>query len=225
MASQTGAAAGASPSSRERAAASGSGLHDALASEGAAVALVARTSEPRPDLPGTLQETLSIIEAEGGRAVAVQTDLTHPPDRARIVEQVEQQLGPVDILVNNAGPAFYEPAQSISDKRTRLSFELNVLGPFELMQRVLPGMRERGAGWILNISSATARPPSGPPYREFDPRLLADARAARLGRPRPPSARADPRGPLGRAARAPARRNPGCARRARHVRRDRRRAP
>ena len=50
----------------------------------------------------------------------------------------------------------------------RLSFELNFLAPFELIQRVIPGMQQRGAGWILNISSATTRLPSGPPYREFD---------------------------------------------------------
>ena len=168
MASQTGSAAGRVAIVTGASRGIGVGIARRLASEGAAVALVARTSEPRPTLPGTLQETLSIIEAEGGRAIAVQADLSHPPDRARIAEQVEQQLGPVDILVNNAARAFFEPAQSISERRIGLSLELNFLGPLELMQRVIPGMRERAAGWILNISSATARLPSGPPYREFD---------------------------------------------------------
>lgn len=146
----------------------GVGIARRLASEGAAVALVARTTDPRPSLPGTLQETLSLIETAGGRAIAVRADLVDPLDRARIVEQVENELGPVDILINNAARAFFEPAQTISDKRARLSFELNVLCPFDLMQRVIPGMKERGAGWILNISSATSRMPQGPPYREFD---------------------------------------------------------
>ena len=168
MAGQTGSAAGRVAIVTGASRGIGVGIARRLASEGAAVALVARTTEPHPDLPGTLHETRSIIEADGGRAVAVRADLSDPRDRARIVEQVEQELGPVDILVNNAARAFYEPAQRISEKRMRLSFELNFLAPFELMQRVIPGMQQRGAGWILNISSATTRLPSGPPYREFD---------------------------------------------------------
>ena len=77
------------------------------------------------------------------------------------------ELGPVDILVNNAARAFYELAQGISEKRFRISLELNFIAPFDLMQRVIPGMRDRKRGWLLNISSTTAASPPGPPYDDF----------------------------------------------------------
>ena len=178
MAGRTGSAAGRVAIVTGASRGIGVGIARRLASEGAAVALTARTIDPRPGLPGTLRETLSVIEADGGRAIAVQADLTNSPDRARIVHQVEKELGPADILVNNAARAFYEPAESISEKRLRLSFELNFMAPFELMQRVIPGMRERGGGWILNISSAIARMPSGPPYDESARRMGAGTYAA-----------------------------------------------
>jgi len=106
-----------------------------------------------------------VTGASRGIGVGI-ADLANPSACAHIVDRVEKDLGPVDILVNNAARAFYEPAQSISEKRMRLSFELNFMAPFGLMQRVIPGMRERGSGWILNISSALARLPSGPPFDE-----------------------------------------------------------
>ena len=145
----------------------GVGIAQRFAAEGAAVALGARTVEAREGLPGPLRETVARIEAGGGRCIAVQADLSDPAARARIVDRAQAELGPVDILVNNAARAFYEPAQTISEKRFRLSLEINLVGPFDLMQRVIPGMRERGAGWILNLSSATSVAPSGPPWDDF----------------------------------------------------------
>ena len=145
----------------------GAGIAQRLASEGAGVALAARTLEPHPTLPGTLAETRERIERAGGRCLVIQTDLALPSQRASLVETTETQLGPVDILVNNAARAFYEPAQGISDKRFRISLELNFIAPFDLMQRVIPGMRDRKCGWLLNISSTTATSPEGPPYDDF----------------------------------------------------------
>ena len=145
----------------------GVGIGERFAAEGAAVALVARTVEPRPGLPGTLLETASRIEAAGGRCIVVQADLADPGSRARIVDETLSALGPVDILVNNAARAFYEPAQAISEKRLRLSFEINFTAPFDLMQRVIPVMRERGGGWIVNLSSSTSKATAGPPWDDF----------------------------------------------------------
>lgn len=137
-----------------------------LSLAGAAVAVTARSLEPHPKLPGTLRETLERLEGDGG-SLAVVADLSKPDDRARIVAEVEATLGPIDILINNAARAFYEPAHAISDKRLRLGFEINLLAPLDLIQRVVPGMRARGAGWIVNLSSATTVPPPGPPWSEF----------------------------------------------------------
>jgi len=68
------------------------------------------------------------------------------------------------VLVNNAAAAFYRPTSEIALKRRRLTFELNVEAPLDLAQAVLPSMRARRRGWIVNISSATARRPAGPPF-------------------------------------------------------------
>jgi citronellol/citronellal dehydrogenase len=146
----------------------GAGIAQRFAAEGAAVAVTARTldAEPGAPLAGSLRETVATIEAAGGRALAVQSDLADRDDRARVVPQVLSELGPVDILVNNAAAAFYLPTAEIPLRRRALTFELNVHAPIDFAQAVLPDMRARRAGWIVNISSATSRPPKGPP---FDP--------------------------------------------------------
>lgn len=137
-----------------------------LSAAGAAVAVTARSLEPHPKLPGTLRDTLALLRGPAPSR-AVVGDLSAPDERARVVSEVEEHLGPIDILINNAARAFYEPAHTISDKRMRLGLEINLLAPLDLIQRVVPGMRERGAGWIVNLSSATTKPPPGPPWNEF----------------------------------------------------------
>jgi citronellol/citronellal dehydrogenase len=144
----------------------GAAVAERLAAEGAAVAVVARTAESHPTLSGSLHATVASIEARGGRALAVTADLADGEGRARVVPEVETTLGPVDILVNNAAAAFYLATAEMPLKRRRLMFELNVEAPIDLAQAVLPGMRKRRRGWIVNISSATSRHPKGPP---FDP--------------------------------------------------------
>ena len=136
-----------------------------LAAEGAAVAVTARTAERHPSLPGSLRETAEQIGALGGRAVTVLADLTDAEERATIVPKAEEGLGgPVDILVNNAAAAIYQPLADFPLKRRRLIFEVNVHAPMDLAQAVLPVMMQRGQGWIVNVSSATARLVE-PPFR------------------------------------------------------------
>src|SRR5439155_20567349 len=95
----------------------------------------------------------------GGTAVAVQADLSRVDDRARLIEEATNQLGPPDILVNNAAVTWFLPASEFPESKFRIMFEVQVRAPFELAQLVLPGMRLRGRGWILNISSGAARHP------------------------------------------------------------------
>jgi len=144
----------------------GAAIAQRLASEGAAVAVTARTLDEHPSLPGSLRDTVAAVEGVGGKAVAIAADVSDADDRARIVPEAEAALGPVDILVNNAAAAFYLPTADFPLKRRRLSFELNVHAPLDLAQAVLPGMRSRREGWIVNVSSATSKHPKGPP---FDP--------------------------------------------------------
>ena len=128
-----------------------------LAAEGAAVAITARTAERHPTLPGSLRETAEQIDALGVRVVTVLADLTDAEERSTIVPSAERGLGgPIDILVNNAAAAIYQPLADFPLKRRRLIFEVNVHAPMDLAQAVLPAMVERGEGWIVNVSSATA---------------------------------------------------------------------
>jgi citronellol/citronellal dehydrogenase len=142
----------------------GAAIAKRLAAEGALVAVSARTLVEDPKQPGWLADTVRTIEETGGRAVAVQADLSKPEDRARLVSETEQQLGPVDILINNAAVTFLIPIDEFPDKRFRVMFELQVRAPLELVQLVLPGMRQRSTGWIVNITSRAAIHPLGPPF-------------------------------------------------------------
>jgi NAD(P)-dependent dehydrogenase (short-subunit alcohol dehydrogenase family) len=136
-----------------------------FAAEGARVVVTARTEVQKDErFPGTIHETVQAIERAGGQALAVAADLARPEDRRRLVETVQQQLGAIDILVNNAAVTYFTPVEEFRDKSLRLMFEVQVYAPFELAQLVLPGMRARQRGWILNISSGAARHAQGPPY-------------------------------------------------------------
>jgi citronellol/citronellal dehydrogenase len=159
-----------------------------LAEEGAAVAVTARTLEAhptlfgtldaRPTLPGTLNDVVAQLKTHGSKAIAIQADLADDNARARVVPAVETTLGPVDILVNNAAAAFYAPTAELNLRRRRLLFELNVHALVDLAQQVIPAMRAQRRGWIVNISSATSRHPSGPP---FDPGIKLGATSTLYG--------------------------------------------
>ncbi len=142
-----------------------------FAAAGASIAVTARTLDALPDakLPGSLRETVAAVEAVGGRAVPIAASLDDPDQRAGIVAAAQDALGPIDILVNNAAIALYRPAEELTRSRVRLQMELDFHAPVELAQAVLPGMRERQCGWILNISSVLARHPGEPPYPGLAP--------------------------------------------------------
>jgi citronellol/citronellal dehydrogenase len=133
-------------------------------SAGAAVAVAARTTEAgRSPLPGTIGETVRQIRDAGGTAVAIPTDLSRPEDRERLVTETTAQLGAPDILVSNAAVTYFTPVGDFTARRFRLMFDVQVEAPFHLAQLVVPGMRQAGQGWILNISSIAARHPTFPP--------------------------------------------------------------
>lgn len=118
-----------------------------LARAGAHVALVARTR-------GQLEEAAAAIESDGGRALAIVADVT---DRSAVeagVAEAERTLGPISILVNNAGLADpYGPIGHVDPDHWWRSYSIHVRGTLLFMSAVLPGMRARGAGRIINIAS------------------------------------------------------------------------
>ena len=100
-----------------------------LAAQGATVALTARTMDPDPKYQGSLSQTLDEIVAAGGRAVAVQADLSKAEERERLFAEVVSAVGAPDILVNNAAVTFLRPLDGFPDRRARLMMEMHVLGP------------------------------------------------------------------------------------------------
>ena len=134
-----------------------------FAAEGAAVVVCASRMGAHGDLEGTLEGTVATIESAGGNAAAVACDLSDPDARSNLIERASEHFGAVDILVNNAARADYElPSMNSTASRNRV-FDLNVNVPIELLQQALPGMREKGGGWCLNLSSRTAERVE-PPY-------------------------------------------------------------
>lgn len=128
-----------------------------FAMEGAKVAVSARTVEDSDHfLEGTIKRTVQSIEDAGGEAIAVRANLADEADRKNLIAETEDRLGPVDIVVNNAAVTWFIPVKDFAEKRFRTMMDVQVWAPFELTQLCLPGMIERGRGWILNISSHAA---------------------------------------------------------------------
>lgn len=135
----------------------GEAIAKRFAMEGAKVVVSARTVEESDHfLEGTIKKTVQDIVAAGGEATAIRSNLADSDDRRGLIEQTVEAYGKVDILVNNAAVTWFIPVTDFGEKRFRTMMDVQVWAPFELAQMCLPGMLERGAGWILNISSHAA---------------------------------------------------------------------
>lgn len=145
-----------------------------FAAEGAAVVLCASRLGRHGDLEGTLEEAVEAINADGGRAAAEVCNLRDAAARADLVERAAAHFGPIDILVNNAAGSSMNLPSAITTAQRNKMFDINVNVPVELAQQALPGMRERGGGWVLNISSNAANQPPVP-YRDTREAALAIA--------------------------------------------------
>ncbi len=131
----------------------------ALAAAGADVVVTAR----RADRLATLVRDLA---QSGVKAHAIEADLLQEDDNKRIVTETEQTFGRLDILVNNAGVMLLSPVADANPADWRRMLELNVLAMMISSQAALPGMRKRGGGDIINISSTAGRvaSPAGAGY-------------------------------------------------------------
>lgn len=153
----------------------GRAIAQRLAAEGALVVVTARSQAPSPSvragsetqLPGTIGETIALIEQAGGRALAIPADLEDAAQRAQLVDEVLARAGRIDILVNNAGFADYAVIDDMSTETFDRTVEHYLRIPFVLTKAALPHMRNQGAGWIVNIGSVTGLAPVRP-YREYN---------------------------------------------------------
>jgi NAD(P)-dependent dehydrogenase (short-subunit alcohol dehydrogenase family) len=133
-----------------------------LAAAGATVVVTGRSARSAAGMPGTLAETVALIEAAGGRAFALEADLGRPEQRDRLPARAAQAAGGLDILVNNAGFAEYAPVAEMPAEMFERTLDHYLRVPFALAQQAIPLLRARGAGWIVNIGSVTAQAPPRP---------------------------------------------------------------
>lgn len=136
-----------------------------FAAEGASVVLCASRWGAHGNLAGTLESAVARIKDEGGRAAGIACDLSSAEARADLVARAGEQFGALDIIVNNAAVSKMRLPSATTTSERNWMFDVNVNAPIELAQQALPGMRERGRGWILNISSSSALQPVVP-YRD-----------------------------------------------------------
>ena len=115
--------------------------------EGAAVAVVFRSSAD------AAQEVVESIEKAGGRASAFQCDVADVGAVKRMVAEVSKEFGGVDILVNNAGIYLFTPLEETTEETWDQQIDTNLKSTFFCAQAVVPEMKKRGGGKIINISS------------------------------------------------------------------------
>ena len=117
-----------------------------LATQGARLALVARDAQ---ELARAAQE----LTATGATVRIYPADLTDPAARETLLRQVELDLGPVDVLINNAGVIQVSPLTNLSADDYARAMQIHFEAPLHLMRLVVPGMRARGVGRVINVAS------------------------------------------------------------------------
>jgi len=128
----------------------GRAFAQALALAGAAAAVTAKTESQ-------LNETVRLVESEGGTIIAFPVDVTDQAAMQQMLTSVERQLGPVDLLVNNAAvatPLGYD--WEVDPDEWWRTLEINLRAPFICTRMVLPGMMARRRGRIVNVTSTAA---------------------------------------------------------------------
>jgi 3-oxoacyl-[acyl-carrier protein] reductase len=107
------------------------------------------------------RQVLKTIEQQGGKAIALQADVSEHQQVARMIVQIEQQLGTVSILVNNAGIAVRQAIEETTEEMFDQTIKSNLKSTFLVTQAVLPNMRKQSWGRIINISSLAAQTGGG----------------------------------------------------------------
>ncbi|MGD1057277.1 MAG: SDR family NAD(P)-dependent oxidoreductase [Solirubrobacteraceae bacterium] len=122
----------------------------ACARAGAAVALAARRIE-------RIELLAERITAEGGRAIAVRTDVGEEAEARAFIERAHSELGRLDVLVNNAGVMLLGPIENAPTEEWRRMIHANVFGVLYCTHAALPLMHAQGSGHIVNVSSVAGR--------------------------------------------------------------------
>ncbi len=139
----------------------GIGLAIALraARDGANIAIAAKTTDPHPKLPGTIYTAAEEIEAAGGKALPVQTDIRDEAQIAAAVEQTVERFGGIDILINNASAINLTGTLETPMKRYDLMNQVNARGTFASSQACLPHLLKADNPHILTLSPPLSMKP------------------------------------------------------------------
>lgn len=132
----------------------GIGLAIALraARDGANIAILAKTTEPDPRLPGTIHSAAKLIEAAGGKALALAVDIRDEAAVQAAAQQTAEHFGGIDICVCNASAIFLSPTLETPAKRLDLMLDINVRGTFVTAQACLPYLKQATNPHILTLS-------------------------------------------------------------------------
>jgi 3-oxoacyl-[acyl-carrier protein] reductase len=133
----------------------GQAIAISLAEAGAAVAVNYR------EKAAEARNVVETIRRAGGRAMAVGADVSQAVEVAGMMAAVERELGPVDVLINNAGIGLVRTVDNLTEEDFDLTIAVNLKSVFLCTQAVVPGMRARKWGRIVNISSGAARGAGG----------------------------------------------------------------
>jgi citronellol/citronellal dehydrogenase len=131
----------------------------ALARAGARIALMAKTDQPHPRLPGTIHTAAEEIEAAGGEALAVVGDVRDDAQVEAFVAAAAERWGGVDVVVNNASAINLAPIADLPPKRYDLMLDINARGTFLLTRAALPHLRESGHAHVLTLSPPLSTDP------------------------------------------------------------------
>jgi len=131
----------------------GLAIAQALAAEGMDLIMCARTEGP-------LEEARRAVEKQGVRVEAVSADLTDPADVTKVVDAAHGAFGRVDVLVTNTGGPPAGPFEAHSPAAWESAVRQNLFSVLNLVRPILPGMRERGWGRIINVTSIAVKQPS-----------------------------------------------------------------
>ena len=122
------------------------------ARDGANIALIAKTDDPDPRLPGTIHTAAAEIEAAGGNALPIVGDIRDDDTVLAAVAKTAEQFGGIDIVVNNASAITLQPIGALSPKRYDLMLDINARGTFALTSAALPHLAKGTNAHVLTLS-------------------------------------------------------------------------